>query len=146
MTTNTQIQSGFYALVENAVTTTPAINYPLAWPGGTGMEADGTPVNGFTPPDSGYWFEVSFAPNANLDDGLANDSFRIPRGLFQITVAMRPGSGQIGLSGVADEVISEFPKGTVISDPVRVIRHPYQSDVIEMDDRLMIPVTIEYSG
>lgn len=130
MITNTQIQTAFYALLA-----AETLGYRITYPGRTN-----------TPPESGYWLVVDFFPGNGIQNGIANSSSILPEGLFQVSAYTRPNSGIVGLSGVADEIISAFPKGTVLVDPVRISRTPYQSPRIDLDDRIMIPVTIPYSA
>lgn len=112
-----------------------ALGYPVAYPG-----------YNFTPPDTGAWLEVNFLPNRGIDDGLANNSDVAPQGIFQVMAASRPGAGLDAVQQAAQAVIGTFPKGTTVSGLVRIQRHPYQGSAMKEDDRLMIPVTIEYSA
>jgi hypothetical protein len=130
MKTNTQIQEAF-----NAALTAASFGYPIGWPG---VE--------FTPPGDGAWLEVAFFPNQGLDEGLPYNSSVTPMGLFQVSAATRPGSGVIGLEAVADSIRGAFPRGTVITSPVRVSRAPYNMQLIETDDKIFIPVSIPYAG
>lgn len=128
--TNNQIKTAFYDLLSAA-----NLGYPISWPG----------VD-FTPPASGYWLEVMFFPNEGLDNGLRYADTVIPRGLFQVSSVTRPGKGSVGLGSVAEEIRATFPKGTQIVDMVRVIRQPWDMELEPQDDRMMIVVTVEYSG
>lgn len=128
--TNNDIKSALFARLSSA-----ALGYPIAWPG-----------IDFTPPAVGHWLEVEFFPNEPLDQGLGYSSAEVPRGLFQISAASRPNDGVIGLGDVAQEIETLYPKGTTITGKARVVKHPYQMGSIKMDDRILIPVTIEYSG
>ena len=128
--TNAQIQKALFDLLIAA-----NLGYPTSWPG-----------LDFTAPASGVWLEVSFFPNEGIDDGLGYDSTTIPQGIFQVTAATRPGDGVFPVTNAAQEVQAVFSKGTTISTPVRVQRSPYQMDPIFEGDRMMIPVTITYSG
>ena len=128
--TNQQIQKALNDLLISA-----SLGYDIAWPG----------LN-FTPPESGVWLEVTFLPNRGIDDGLANDSDVVPQGIYQVMAVTRPGNGLFPVTNAAQSVIDALPKGTNISGLVRVHRHPYQGSAIKDSDRVMIPVTIEYSS
>lgn len=130
MITNTAILEAFLTAVSGA-----ALGYPIGWPGLT-----------FNPPATGIWLEVSHMPNEGVQDGVSNDADVVPQGMFQIIAATRPGSGALGITGVADTIVAAFPKGTVLADPVRITRAPYQSPRVDEEDRIYIPVTIQYSG
>ena len=128
--TNQQIQKALNDLLIAA-----SLGYDIAWPG----------LN-FTPPESGVWLEVTFLPNRGIDDGLANDSDVVPQGIYQVMAVARPGTGLFPVTNAAQSVIDSLPKGTNIAGLVRVHRHPYQGSAIKEGDRVMIPVTIEYSS
>ena len=106
---------------------------PIAWPG----------VN-FTPPSSGAWLQVSLFENEPLQPGTANTAAVGLRGTLQISACGRPGTGFAALDTLADSVIAEFAKGTPVLSASRVIRTPYKLGDITADDKLMIPVRIEY--
>lgn len=127
---NNDIMQALFQVLSNA-----DLNYPVAWPG----------VN-FTPPTSGVWIEASFLPNSPIDEGIPNDSAVVPRGIFQINVNTRPGSGMVGITTAAELVQSEFPKGTMLAGFVRISQHPYLMSPITEGDRITLPVTIPYSG
>lgn len=128
--TNTEIQQGFYDALIDA-----NLGYPIAYP-----------AIDFTPPASGVWLEISFFPNRGIDDLMANDSQVIPQGMFQVMAVTRPGDGLFPVTNAAQSVMMAMPKGTRLADLVRTNRHPYQSDAVKEGDRVMIPVTLEYSS
>jgi len=131
MTTNSQIKTAFFARLA-----TISGGYTIAWPG----------VN-FTPPGSGAWLEASHFPIAPLDEGLANDSSTVPRGIFQVSCVTRPGLGTAAIDTAAQAVIALFPKGRVLSGSVRVVRAPYSFEAASPSgDKIEIAVTVEYSG
>lgn len=127
---NNTIQQALVTILNNA-----SFGYPVAWPS----------VN-FTPPATGVWLETAFSPSADLDEGLSYSDDTIPRGFFQVTVYDRPNRGVFVSVGVAESVQSLFAKGTVISGNIRVVRKPDIMSMIEVDDRIGIPVSVEYSG
>lgn len=129
MPTNAEIQSAFFHLLSVS-----GFSHPISWPG-----------IDFTTPTTGYWIESSFFPNVGDQPGLAYDSAELKQGLFQVDVYTRPGSGEIALQEQAQIVADAFPRGTFLIDRVRIIR-AYLSASIKMDDRIFIPVTIEYTG
>ena len=107
---------------------------PIAWPG----------IN-FTPPDSGYWLEAKHFPGDPENISWEAGSKNAYRGFCQVSVYTRPGSGEIGLSGLAEDVIAHFPKGLQLAG-VRVRKRPHQSPSITNDGKTFIPVTIYYLG
>ena len=130
MTTNNQIQKGFGDLLIAA-----SLGYEVAWPG----------VN-FDPPTSGTWLQVRFLPNSGSQPGYGVSDSVYKQGIYQVTACARPGGGAIDLTDVAREIIDSFPRGTVISNNIRVTREPYDGSLISTEDKIMIPVTIEYAG
>lgn len=128
MATNSQILSAFYGVLHGS-----SLGYPISWPG-----------YNFTPPSQGFWLEVSFLPNRGVDDRLADDGHVSPQGILQITVCGRPGD-EVALREVAEEVQQVLPKGTPILPPLRVTRSPYTLSVIYAKDRMMLPVSVEYT-
>jgi len=99
----------------------------------------------FTPPDSGEWLEVKFFPNPNnrLFIG-SNDPVEV-RGIFQITVCYRPGSGVINGAETAQSIIDQYPQDAAIGS-VKVELKPWDSGPIEEDERISHPITIRYRG
>ena len=131
MPTNSTILTAFNSLLANA-----ALGYPIAWQG----------VD-FNPPGIGMWLEASFFPNEGRQSGLSNAAQLTPEGIYQVTCYSRPGvGGVVPLQAVADAVRAAFPKGQVISGPVRVTRTPYDMQFTQDDDRIAIAVTVPYLG
>lgn len=128
--TNNQIYTAAITLLNNA-----ALGYPISWPGFN-----------FTPPDSGVWLEVEFFPNTGLDNGLRYADAVVPQGIYQVACVNRPGVGLADIHAAADQIRALYAKGTTLIDNVRVIREPYDMELETMDDRLMVVVTVEYSG
>lgn len=128
MTTNAEITQAFFEKVSGA-----ALGYPIAYPSIT-----------FTPPDSGNWLELSFMPNNGIDQGLSSATV-ISQGLLQVNICGKPNGGLIPLQTISDTVAALFVKNTVLSGLVRVSRTPYTTDIISLDDRQLLPLTIEYS-
>lgn len=128
--TNNQIYMAAITLLNNA-----ALGYPISWPGFN-----------FTPPSSGVWLEVSFFPNEGIDNGLAYTDGVVPRGIFQVACVNRPGAGLDAIHAAADEIRALYAKGAALVDRVRVVREPYDMELETEDDRLMVVVSIEYSG
>lgn len=106
---------------------------PIAWPG----------VN-FTPPNSGLWLQVALFENQPLQPGLSNTAGVGLRGILQITACGRPGLGYAALDTLAESVIAAFPKGKPVLSASRVTRTPYKMGDVTTDDRLMLPVRIDY--
>lgn len=127
--TNKQIQTAF-----NDALIAASLGYPIAFPG----------VD-FTPPQTGVWLEVSYLPNQGIDDGVNANSSRVPRGIYQVMVFDRPGSGVYDALDAAAQVQAVFPKLSAVGG-VYVQKEPYQGSVETQSDRLAIPVTIPYTG
>lgn len=155
--TNNQIYMAAVTILDNS-----ALTYPVSYPGFN-----------FTPPSSGVWLEVEFFPNTGLDNGLRYADTVIPQGIYQVACVSRPGAGLDAIHAAADEIRSLYDKGKVLiyyrdlieyslyldfeeqeyrlenfasENGVRVIREPYDMELETMDDRLMVVVTVEYSG
>lgn len=114
---------------------TAALGYPISYPG-----------YNFTPPDTGVWLQVEHQPNRGIDDGINANSSVIPQGLMTIMAVDRPGNGLTGVTSAAQSVMATFPKLSTVTGGVTIQRAPYQGSAIKEGDRIMIPVTIEYSG
>lgn len=112
-----------------------ALGYQVSYPGFN-----------FTPPSTGVWLEVEFFPNEGLDNGLRYADTVVPRGIFQVSCVDRPGSGLDAVNAAADQIRTLYAKGTTLVDQVRVIRQPYDMELKPQDDRMMVVVTVEYSG
>jgi hypothetical protein len=103
------------------------------------------PGVGVTPPTTGQWLEVRWFPNASQNYGLSDDAPTLSQGLGQVSVCYRPGGGIVAGLALAELVIAEFGKGTMLAD-VRVYQRPWVSSVLEEPDRTMHPVTIPWRG
>jgi hypothetical protein len=108
---------------------------PVAYPGVT-----------FTPPDKGNWLEVALFENEPVEPGVGYVSHVFPRGILQITACGRNGKGMVGLESLANQIQTAFPRGLVLQDDVRVTRAPWRMGDITDNDKVMIPVSISYSG
>lgn len=129
MATNSQVTLAIFQLA-NAFATTN--NLPISYPG-----------KKFDTPESSGWLELSVSPN-DLDDTL-NDKDSCRRGMFQINLCGKPNNNPLTLIGLSDTLASSMEKGTVLVDDVRVVRTPYTMQLIPLSDRVILPVTIEYS-
>lgn len=98
----------------------------------------------YTPPESGQWVEIKHFPNTGVDQSL-NSNDVLAQGLFQVNVCNRPNTGILPLYGLAELIIGQLPKSTVITGLVRVSRAPYTSSMISLDDRIILPLTVSYS-
>ena len=127
---NNTIKQTLFSILNDA-----ALGYPIAWP-----------AVRFSPPDSGQWLEVSFAPNLDLDNGLSYNSGFIPRGIFQVIVYDRPGGGTFTAGALAEQIQTLYAKGTAIVGQVRIVNRPEMMQMDAMDNQFGIAVTIEYSG
>lgn len=125
---NSDITGAFFTLINDA-----ALGLPISFEGVK-----------FTPPDSGQWLEVTFLPNQGIDQSMTSNN-PVSQGIIQVNACNRPNSGLIPLQKLSETVAALFPKNTIIYDLVRVSETPYTSDMISLDDRLIIPLTIMYS-
>ena len=128
--TNRQIAQALFTTLQDG-----ALGYPIGWPG---LE--------FTAPTTGSWLEVQFMPNQGIDNGLAPTDATVPQGIFQVNVFARPGDGIIGMNEIADDVKALYPKNATITGLVRVQRNPYSMQIEGDPDRMMVMVTIPYTG
>jgi hypothetical protein len=127
---NNTIKQALHSILINA-----NLGYPIAGP-----------AVKFTPPDSGMWLEVSFAPNSDLDNALQYDSGYIPRGIYQVTVYDRPGQGDQAAGLLAEQIQLLYAKGTAITGQIRVIERPDIMPMDAADNQFGIAVSVEYSG
>ena len=128
MTTNSQIAEAFYTAISTA-----GLGYSIAYPSKT-----------FTPPNTGFWLALSFIPNEGIDQGLSSPTV-LQQGLLQVNVCGKPNCGSIDLYDISEQVAAVLPKNTIIAGNVRVSKTPYNTDIISIDDRQILPLTIMYS-
>lgn len=128
--TNRQIYMAAITILDNS-----ALTYPVAYPGFN-----------FTPPSEGVWLEVLFRPNEGIADGIADTDSVVPQGIFQVNCVARPGAGIAAIQAAADKVAALYAKGTTLSGKVRISRQPYSTELAPMNDRMMVFVTVQYSG
>lgn len=143
MPTNNEIATSLFTTLSNA-----SLGYPISWPGVTGEDAAGNAVTSFQAPTgaNAVWLEVMFMPNQGIDNGLSPNDGVVPQGIYQVSVMGRPEVGPFTLNDVADQVKALYPKNATISGLVRVQRHPYSIELQPSDDRMMVMVTIPYTG
>lgn len=122
------IENDFFTVIESL-----NLGYPIAY----------TAID-FTPPQNSLWLEVKVFRNSGQDLGIAHNSSKIEEGLFQITVCDRPNKGIINMTTVANGIVAALPRGTVIGD-VYIKKQPYLMQIIDMEDRVMLPITMQYS-
>ena len=128
MTTNVQIATAFFTTVS-----TGGLGLPIAYPSIT-----------FNPPDSGNWLELSFMPNTGINQGIESGTV-LKQGLLQVNIAGKPNGGLLPLEAIADTVAALFTQNSTLSGNVRISRTPYTTDIISLDDRQLLPLTIMYS-
>lgn len=101
------------------------------------------PAKKFDTPQSGNWLELTINPN-DIDLTLSGQTiFR--RGMIQINVCGKAGRSPLSLTAISDAIKTEFNKTKTIVDAVIVSGSPYESSMIELEDRVILPVTINYS-
>lgn len=125
---NSDILQAFFTAINDA-----GLGLPIAFEG-----------KKFTPPDSGQWLELTMLPNDGIDKAMSNGSV-LAQGILQVNVCDRPNTGILPLMQLSETVAALFPKNTIISGLVRSARQPYTSSVLQLDDRLMLPLSIVYS-
>lgn len=143
MPTNNEIATALFNTLINA-----SLGYSISWPGLTGQDAAGNKLKSFQAPTEAeaVWLEVMFMPNQGIDNGLSPNDGVVPQGIYQVSVMGRPAAGPFKLNDVADQVKALYPKNATISGLVRVQRHPYSVELQPSDDRMMVMVTIPYTG
>jgi hypothetical protein len=129
MTTQTALYAAIYTEVKAFATTN---GLPVKYPS-----------KKFDTPDSGNWLELSVNPN-DIDPDLSGGR-QLRRGMFQLNVCGKPNKSPLTLSGIADQIRVSFFKTKTIIDSVIVSDSPYESGMIELEDRVILPVTINYS-
>lgn len=129
MTTQSQLVEAIYSQVKALAT---SLGIPC-----------GYPATAFKPPATGRWLELRIFPN-DIDLTLSDtESYR--RGFFQLVVYARPGTGSVPLMQVAESVAAAFPKGQTIAGSVIVSATPELRSLLEMDDKIALPVSINYA-
>ena len=107
------------------------LSLPVAYPG-----------KKFTPPVTGLWLEMSLASNDLQPDITGTHVAR--RGIWQINACGRPDKNPAALYAVADSIAGIITKGE--SEGVLTItQNPAVGSLIELDDRVILPITITYS-
>lgn len=97
----------------------------------------------FTPPDSGFWIELTVFPNP-VDPDLTGN-YVAQRGIWQINVCARKEIGILDLYNKADELLAAGPVKGVSENGLVITTAPRILSAIQMDDRFILPITIEYS-
>ena len=128
--TNNQIHKALYSRLADA-----ALGYTII----------PTSVGG-APPDTGVWLETSFFSNQPLDNALGYDSGIVPRGIFQVACVGRKADRLEAIYTASEAIHALYAKGTTLTGQVRVVRQPYDMELEIESDRLMVVVSIEYSG
>lgn len=127
------------ALLEHLRTLTTDPELSVAWPG-----VD-FPRNGEEKPAN--FLEVQFLPNQTRQITYGGDAQQL-RGILQISVMWKAGSGVIGALDAAGQVIEHFKDQVLFSDDgqVRIVidREPWASPNLPDGDRMRWPVSIQY--
>lgn len=111
--------------------------------GELGIDNVAYPGKKFTPPDSGLWWEMSISPN-DIDPDISGEEV-IRRGIWQINICARPDTSLLTVSAAADDFILDGPEKGVAAEGITITSVPKVSGLIELDDRLIMPITITYS-
>lgn len=101
------------------------------------------PNKSFTPPDSGFWLELTIFPNP-IDPDLSGN-YVAQRGIWQINVCARKEIGILDLYEKADELLATGPVKGVSENGLVITTAPRILSAIQLDDRFILPITIEYS-
>lgn len=106
------------------------------------------PGVGGNPPDTGLWLELRFFYNDTLAYGLADGGPSLVDGFIRIGVADQPHGGIVAALEIVDKIASAFDKGYVIDEDsnTRIYEAPSVSGVLELDDRVLVPVTLRFRG
>ena len=97
----------------------------------------------FTPPDTGRWLEVSLSSNDLQPDITGTHVAR--RGIWQINACGRPDKNPSDLYAVADDIAVVVGKGLVVDNQLIITQNPTVGSLIQLDDRVILPITITYS-
>lgn len=100
------------------------------------------PGKKFTPPDTGRWLEMSLASNDLQPDIKGSHIAR--RGIWQINACGRPDKNPADLYAVADSIAGVITKGES-EVALTITQNPSIGSLIELDDRVILPITITYS-
>ena len=101
------------------------------------------PNKSFTPPDSGFWLEMTAFPNP-VDPDL-NGNYVAQRGIWQINVCARKEIDPSSVYKKVDELLAIGPEKGVTSSGITITTAPKVMSQIQLDDRFILPITIEYS-
>lgn len=92
------------------------------------------------------YLSASFLPNETSNSELGDGQEQL-RGLFQVSVFWESGAGLRSALNVVSQLIEHFAKGTTLwRDGLKVVidRKPWAASPIQEDDRVQVPVTIQY--
>ncbi len=111
---------------------------PIAWPNIS-----------FTPPATGKWLRVDFIPNRVDRVSIGSAEPHRLRGLMQVSVMWPLGQGTDAAADIAGAIVGLFPADLVLWDGdlrVRVVQRPAVAGAIVEEQRVMVPVTVEWEA
>lgn len=101
-----------------------------------------SPNAGKPQPPTGDHIVASVMPAETVSLGLASlDSYS---GIIQLSVRVKPNTGQIGAATIADSILTLFARGTTISGALKIDRTGSAATGFEDGGWYNIPVTIDY--
>lgn len=101
----------------------------------------------FKPPTTGKWFVERFFQNRPRSLGLEDSAQQEHRGIYQVEIVWKVGSGLQAQMDVAGEIVAHFAKGTSLTVDgvtVRVEQKPWPLTPINEGDEVRVPVTIPW--
>lgn len=131
------VQAAAYNILASALKTVADDNsLSVAWPNVA-----------FETGTSRIWLECQALPNAPDDRYVSHDMDPVSRGLFQVVVAYKEGTGAVLPMQLAGTIADAFDRGTRltksgVTGEVVIDRWPYLSPPIQEKDVLRLPVTI----
>ncbi len=107
---------------------------PIAWPNVS-----------FAIPATGRFLRVQFVPNVTTRRFIGSDDPHQYLGLLQISVYDRLNVGEAWVRQAAGQVASHFPADLRLGEiGVRITKRPTVADMITEEDRVQVPVMIEW--
>lgn len=114
----------------------------------TGTPSIAWPNVAFDPPAAGY-LAASLFPSEAQQVTLGGSGYNRHTGLFQVSVFLPKGEGEVDVRTVASEVVAQFKRGTDLTSgsfTLRIVRPPTVGPALYEGNSpyVQIPVTIRY--
>lgn len=117
-----------------ALTFSPAL--PVAWPD-----------TYFTPPTDGKFLEVIYLTNPTQTISMDNEGVQHETGIFQVNIFWPAGKGKVEALAIAEQIKTQFKKGTTLASGARMDRPPWVGGSISafLTRREYLPLDGKYS-